>query len=292
MFNQFSSQHKAILLALIGFSSFSFADAGAKWLSQSYSIHQTIGLVQLSVITILLCCSKPLGGIKTLIDQSARANAKIHLFRGTLNAAINILIVYAFTQLPLATVYTAIFTKPYIAAILAIPLFGQAIGWHRAIAITIGFTGVLVAFEPWTQSFPLIMILVLIALPLIIALMFMASRWLQGGSLLAMAFWPAAISAIVNCILAFSDLSAIAWGDVSIFLVTGVFGAIGITCVSKAFQTGDSAAVSPMVYIEMLWGVILGFALFTDIPSANMIAGSAIIIASGCYLIYREKDAP
>ena len=153
-FKQISTQHKAIILALTGFSAFSFSDAGAKWLTQSYSSYQTVTLIQIFSLIVLLGFSKKLGALSTLFDQEAKANAKIHILRGALNAVITATIVYVFTQLPLTTIYTAIFTKPFIAALLAVPLFGQALGGHRLAAIAIGFTGILIAFPPTlTPSF-------------------------------------------------------------------------------------------------------------------------------------------
>lgn len=291
MFKAFPLQYKAILLALIGYSAFSFADVCAKWLTPHYSIYQIIALSQTCAVLLLLVFSHPLGKISSLWNQEACKNAKIHLLRGILNALISWLVVYAFISLPLATVYTAVFTKPYFAALMGAFFFGQAIGLHRALAISAGFIGILIAFQPWTQHFSPLMSLFLLILPIIIALMFSAGRWLKGGSMLALAFWPILISALVNFPLALTNWQAVDWAHAPLFIGSGLFCAIGVTAISRAFQIGDSAAVSPMLYIEMLWGLALGYIIFGDLPTASMLVGSAIIIGSGIYLIIREKRA-
>lgn len=293
MFNAFPPQYKAILLALIGYSAFACADAAAKWFTPIYNVHQIIVINQLCAVLILLgvtaASSKVLGPIRSLWDTDARKNIKIHGLRCTLNIAINLLLVYAFIELPIATVYTAIFTKPYIAALIGLFFFGQAIGLHRSIAITLGFTGILIAFQPWAQSFPLHLSLILIALPIIISFMFCGARWLKGGSILAMAFWPMLASAVANIPFAIPDWHMLNIMHTLIFILTAACTATGVVCVNRAFQIGDHAAVSPILYIEMLWAIGLGYILFSDVPDTKMLIGSALIIASGIYLILREK---
>lgn len=290
MINALSPQHKAILFALIGFSCFSFSDTGAKFLTHSYSTYQTIAAIQLCSLVLLLLAAPKLGGLRTLIDTTARKDAKIHLLRTLLNAGLTLLLVYAFTQLPLTSIYTAIFAKPYIAALLAIPLLGQALGPSRIIAITIGFTGVLIAFRPWEKTLPAATSLTLIALPAMIALLFLSARLLKTQNLFPVAFWPVAGTTAITIPLALIlDPSTLALTDLPLFFITGAFSISGILLVSRAFQIGDAAAVSPMVYIEMLWAILLGYIIFKDTPSPAMLLGSAIIIASGIYLLLTER---
>ena len=65
----------------------------------------------------------------------------------------------------------------------------------------------------------------------------------------------------------------------------------GIILVSLAFQTADSAAVTPIVYTEIIWAILFGALLFGDYPDRWMLIGAAVIIVSGLYLI-RSEHAP
>lgn len=296
MFKRIPANLKGILLGLIGYSAFACSDAGAKWLTPHYNVHQIIMLVQIFAGSLLLLFSLRfahfMGPITSLFDQAAKENAKTHLVRGILNASINMLIIYAFIELPLSTVYTSVFSKPFFAALLGLILFAQPIGLHRFIAILIGFSGILIAFQPWTQSFPLHLSLILIALPMIIALFFIAARWLrEEGSILAMAFWPILASMSANIPLAIINWQTPDLMHLPIFALTGLFCASGVVTVSRAFQIAQPAAVAPMLYIEMLWGLALGYILFSDIANAHMLVGSTIIIAGGIYLMWREHQA-
>jgi len=52
----------------------------------------------------------------------------------------------------------------------------------------------------------------------------------------------------------------------------------------------DRASVlSPFVYTQLIWVVILGYLVFDHVPSAWTMAGAAVVIGSGLYLLYRER---
>jgi drug/metabolite transporter (DMT)-like permease len=46
--------------------------------------------------------------------------------------------------------------------------------------------------------------------------------------------------------------------------------------------------VVPFDYTQLLWAVLLGWAIFGNQPPATTWAGAAAIIASGLYTLYRE----
>ena len=56
-----------------------------------------------------------------------------------------------------------------------------------------------------------------------------------------------------------------------------------------AMRSGDISFIAPFRYTALLWSILLGLGIFGDIPDLPMIAGSAIIIASGLYALYRER---
>ena len=92
--------------------------------------------------------------------------------------------------------------------------------------------------------------------------------------------------------MAILDWHHIDWHHIPIFIATAACSVTGVIAVSRAFQLGDSAAVTPMMYIEMLWGLLIGYFIFSDVPDLNMITGSIVIVLSGLYLIVKERHAP
>ena len=77
------------------------------------------------------------------------------------------------------------------------------------------------------------------------------------------------------------------WG--AVLLATLAFYMVGIVTMSKAFAIGESSAVAPIQYSQVLWGSLIGYFIFKEIPEISTIIGAIIIVLSGIYLIYREN---
>ena len=54
-------------------------------------------------------------------------------------------------------------------------------------------------------------------------------------------------------------------------------------------RSGDISFIAPFRYTALLWAIVLGFAVFGDVPDLPMIIGSAVIVGSGLYMLYRER---
>ena len=287
MINHLSQTQKGMLFAFTGYTMFAFSDASVKWLSeQGYSLYQIIAVDTAIGAALMLLCAPFLGGLASLKD---RKNAKAHGARIVLNTIINLLVLYCFSVMPLANAYTGIFTLPFTAAIIGMLLFGEKIGIHRWVSIVVGFSGVLIAFQPWQADANLMFMALPVISTIFIALMFMAARYLKDCSLLAMGFYPVIGTCLLLTPLAVIDWQAIDLAHLHGFIICGILMSSGIIFVSLAFQAADSAAVTPIVYTEIIWGILFGALLFSDLPDLWMIVGAVVIIVSGLYLIRSER---
>jgi drug/metabolite transporter (DMT)-like permease len=282
---------RAMALAFAGYTAFSMSDTCVKILAQrGYSVFEIITIDSLAACLFLLALSPWLGGLRSLKD---RENAKIHAARALLNTAVNTLLVYCLSVMPIATVYTAVFTKPIMAAVLAVPLYGERLTTSRLTAIGLGLLGVVIAFEPWRSAqsagLPILHIPLLGLTTLVIALSFLLARSLKGSSMLAMAFYPVAGSCLLTLPFMLADFRPVEMADLPFFLGSGLFVAMAVACVSHAFRIADSAAVSPLMYSQMIWAILFGSLLFDDRPGPMMLAGAVVIVASGIYLVASER---
>lgn len=283
-----SSTQRGMALAFGGYTAFAFSDVCVKLLTErGYSIFQIITVDTAFASLLLLAFSSKLGGLKSLKDP---LNSKIHALRILFNTGTNILLVYCLSFIPIATVYTAVFTKPLLVALMAIPLYRERVGFNRAASIALGLTGVLIAFQPWNEPMDAASLVLLMCATLCIALTFLLSRSLKGSSPLAMSFYPIFGSCVLTSPLMFMHFSPIMGGDLIFFLLSGALVAAAITAVSVAFHKTDSAAVSPMMYTEMIWAVLFGYLVFGDVTSPMMLLGAIIIAASGVYLVFSERQ--
>lgn len=290
MLSHLGKTQRGMALAFAGYTAFAFSDTCVKILSgRGYPAHQIVTVNTAVGALLLLLLAPKLGGLGSLRDA---ANAKVHALRAVLNAAVNLLLFYCLAAMPLATVYTAVFMKPVMAALIAAPLYGERIGLNRAASIALGLCGVLLAFQPWQAgagaeggSAALLMLTTLA-----IALVFVLSRSLVNSSPLAVAFYPVAGACVLTLPLTMADSMPLAAGDLPFFLMGGALSAGAITCVSLAFRAADSAAVSPLMYTEMIWAILFGVLIFGDLPDPAMMAGAGLIVMGGLYLIFSEKN--
>ena len=76
--------------------------------------------------------------------------------------------------------------------------------------------------------------------------------------------------------------------DFCLFLLIGILSIVAMTAMSLAFATTPGALLGPLHYTQLLWGVLLGFFVFGDVPGGFTILGAAVIIAAGLYLLWQE----
>ncbi|HSG94301.1 MAG TPA: EamA family transporter, partial [Afifellaceae bacterium] len=77
----------------------------------------------------------------------------------------------------------------------------------------------------------------------------------------------------------------------SLLLATGMFGALGHWVFIKAHEAAPAPVLAPFVYSQLIWMTALGYFIFGDIPDRATMAGAAVIVGSGLYLLYRERQA-
>jgi drug/metabolite transporter (DMT)-like permease len=71
--------------------------------------------------------------------------------------------------------------------------------------------------------------------------------------------------------------------------MTGLTGAIGHWCLIIANRHAPATLLAPFGYTQIIWMVAAGYLVFGDVPRQATLAGAAIIIGSGLYVLYRER---
>jgi drug/metabolite transporter (DMT)-like permease len=74
-------------------------------------------------------------------------------------------------------------------------------------------------------------------------------------------------------------------------VAVGFFGGLGHYAIIKAYQRAEAALVAPFAYTEIVWATSFGLFVFGDFPNLFTFIGTAIIIASGVYVVHRERKA-
>lgn len=286
MLSTFNDTQKGILYALIGFSAFVFSDSCAKWLSDDYPVLQIVGWSYLFSVLFGLIFSRSMGGLKNTL-KTPKLN--IHLARGLCNFGLAVSVVTAFQNMPLTSVYPILFLAPFLITILAIPIYKEHVPPINWFIIILGFTGVVIAFQPWTNSISLWVLVAFFTAICIAGLSLLARPLDERETLLSLSFYPS----MMNVILIFPFILYL-YGmpniyDLPIFMLAGVMLVCGMSGVASACRITRYAIIAPLHYSQLILVFIIGYFVFNERPDLWMIGGSLIIAISGLMLALSDK---
>ncbi len=76
--------------------------------------------------------------------------------------------------------------------------------------------------------------------------------------------------------------------DFALLVAAGICNGVAQFWWTKSLHLAPTSAVTPFNYLSLIWAMIVGFLVWGDLPTSDLIAGSAIVVASGLYLLWRE----
>lgn len=273
---------------LIAFAMFVVMDTSAKWLVVAGVPALQVAFLRFAVHLLwTLGIYLPREG-RTLFRSQARG---IQVARGALLASATLLNFTALQHLPLPVTISIFFAGPMLVCLLSIPVLGERVGPRRFAAVAVGFCGVLIVVQPFSERFDPHLFLSLAA-TLCAASYFVLSRLVRGRdgngtsqihtSIVGTALLsPFAVSAWVWP----TDLAQ--WG---LLLVIGSLGFLGHSMVTRAHELAEASVLAPTVYSQILYVSFASWVVFDSPPSPSTLAGASIIIASGLYLWRRERQ--
>lgn len=273
-----------MLIMLLGMFLFATNDALGKWLVATYSVGQVLLLRSAVALAILAPFLWKLG-LRPILSAE---RPLLQLARVLFSTVEVFCFYWAVIYLPLADVMTYWLAGPIYVAALSPFLLGETVGRVRWTAIALGFVGVLIALTPSGEIEPFA-IAVSIVGSLAFALMVVTGRTLRGTPdtvLVLFQILGALAAGIVLAPATWVDPSAV---DVLLLGALGVVAMVAHICVNRAVKLADAATVAPLQYTLLPWGIVLGWLFFADLPSATMLIGAAIIVASGCVIAVREN---
>jgi len=280
----------AILLMCAAVTLFSCLDASAKYLSGHLGV-PTGEIVWLRFVGQAFLMTAILGpaALPRLLQTK---KLSLQLFRSLLMVATTACNFIAVKYLRLDQTVSVAFLAPLVVAALAGPILGEYVGWHRAMAIVTGFIGILIVLRPGFADIHPAFAASLLSM-LAYALFMIITRKLAGiDPPLVTLFYALVLGVIGGAVFAIPQW---VWPN-SLFecvllLSLGAFGGFGHFLLIHAYRLAPASSVSPFLYFQLLSMVGLGYAVFGDEPDRWSLIGSAVVIASGLYLVHRERIA-
>ena len=282
-----SGNLRSIVAMLAAAAMFSCMDALLKVLSGSYSPMQVTGMRGL--VAMPLVCAYIAWRREFAAVFSPRLRWRLHLLRGVLGVATMVLFTLGLRSMGLAEAYTLTFVAPLIVTILSMPVLKETVLPRHWVAIFVGLCGVVIALRPDQDAFFSTGALAVLAAAVTYAVGSVVGRLLSRTEpSVTLVFWSTTSMSVGGCVLGAAvwiDISPAHWPVLLGLAVTGFLAQLAIT---EAFRHGQASAVAPFEYSALAWAVALDWLFWHAVPDATTLAGGAVIIASGIYLIRRE----
>ncbi|MBN2630163.1 MAG: DMT family transporter [Rhodobacteraceae bacterium] len=275
---------KGAVLSLAAFALYATHDVVVKYLGDTYNSFQIIffaGLLGFPLITFMLMSDRTDGN---LIPRHPWWS----LLRSVTAVVTGVAAFYAFSVLPLAQTYAILFAMPLLITVMAIPMLGEKVGIRRGLAVVVGLIGVLIVLRP--GSAPLSWgHLAALSAALTGALTSVIVRKIGADerSAVLMLYPMAATFLLTGAALPFVYVPM----PLEHLALNGVIAALAFIAALLsilAYRAAPAIIVAPMQYSQMLWAVFYGALFFDESADVFTLLGSAVIIASGIYIVLRE----
>ena len=297
---------RGITFLVIALLIFAVQDAVVKYLTEQYEVIQILTWRIIAVVVITACIALSKHGWDFLKTHQ-RA---LMLLRGFLAFAAFTNYYFALSYMPLGDAATIYMTAPLFVTALSVPLLGEHVGIRRWLAVIIGFTAVVFMLNPGSGLFRPIALLPLAAALFYSFIPILTRNFDSKEHTLTIVFYTTLsyavlclmLSAAVHLWPALPQDSGI-WGSIAqpwntlnaqawmLILLSSVMFTAGILCITTAYRAADVSVLAPFEYSYLLWATLIGYMVFSDVPTLRTWVAGFVIAGSGIYIAIRERHA-
>jgi drug/metabolite transporter (DMT)-like permease len=200
------------------------------------------------------------------------------------------LYLFALFHMPIANINAILQIVPLMITGAGAIFLGENVGWRRWTAIAVGFIGVLIIVRPGLGGFDIYGLLALGSM-VCITLRDMMTRIIPGGVHAFLIAWITAIAVGAGgAAYGLTEEWAMpGWQPLALIAGASTLVVSGYLTAIQAMRHGDISVVAPFRYTVVVWAIMVGYAVWGEVPDGPMLIGTAVIIATGIYTLYRER---
>ncbi len=277
---------KGIFLMIGAVACFAFLDSTAKYLNTHMDTLQVVWARYTSAFLLAFIFVNPFSypGLMRTTRLGLQMGRSLLLLLSTM------LNFFALRYLQLDQTTSIIFMTPFLVAVLAGPMLGEWISARRWIAILVGFCGVLLVTRPGFGGIHPAALLCVVG-AVCYAIYSIATRLLARTDSSETTLFYSNLVGFVAMSLVVPPFWTTPVRPLIIFLMIaiGALGGFGHYLLIIAHRLAPAPVLAPFVYTQLVWMIALGYGVFGDLPHAWTLAGAAIVIGSGLYLLWSER---
>lgn len=295
-----------VLYCVFGLFTFALQDTIVKDLSDTFPVLELLALRTYVVLVGLAMLI-----IVMRIPQGFGAKRPgILMLRGVIALVAFTCYYLALSKMALADGAAIYMTGPLFVTALSVPLLGERVGWHRWAAVAVGFAAAVYMVNPGSDVFQIVALLPLVAavayafIPIINRKIGLSEHALTIALYAMIAY--AGLATVAGVLIHLFDAQPMSdnifanltqhwlipdpW-EFTLISLSGILFIIGLLALTQAYRTLPVSIVAPFEYSYIVWATLLGYLVFSEVPSTRTWFGGAVIIACGCYVTWREKQA-
>ena len=214
------------------------------------------------------------------------------VWRGLIHTAGLLLWFVALPRIPLADMTAIGFTGPIFIMIGAVLLFGERMIWARWAASAVGFLGVLIVVAPKLSGAGGYYSLVMLASSPLFAASFLITKSLvRYDRPEVIVVWQSLAITVFTLPLALLDWVHPSPSQWALFIGCGMLGSAGHYCMTRGIRIAEISATQSISFLNLIWASILGYAVFSDVPTHSTMLGGLVIFAATTWIARREARA-
>lgn len=275
---------RGILFMIAASLLFAASSAIAKWVVALYPVGEVMFFRSFSSLLISAVFILPFTGLAVFSTKRPRD----HIARGLSQSISQTFTVIALWLMPLAGAVAINFSAPLFAALVSIIFLKEHAGLVRWAALLVGFFGVLVVTNPGADSLQ-VGALFALANAVMYGSVTVAVRGMsKTESANTLLMWQLATVAFFHTFLLFFGFKLPTTPDAALLIGSG-FANVGAQYLwTRALSLAPTTAVSPFYYFLLVWALLIDFVVWHELPTLPLLAGSAIVVASGLFLLRHE----
>lgn len=274
-----------IALMVMGMFLFTMNDAIGKWLVTDYAVGQLIAVRSFAALAVLLPILWKKGLLKGLFVCE---RPWLHTLRVILVVAEVSCFYWSVRYLPLADVFMFYLASPIFVTVLSVMFLGEKVGVYRWAAVLSGFVGVVLIFPPSEAALTL-PALVALGGSLSMALILILARQLKGaGGFALITYQTLGVAAVGTATLPITWITPTPV-DLALLCLLGLVATAAHFMLNRSVAIAPASVVAPFQYTAIIWAMILGYAVWGDVPSIQAVAGAVLVVGAGLLILHRER---
>jgi drug/metabolite transporter (DMT)-like permease len=266
---------------------FALSQAVTKWQVAQFSFAEVLFFRNLGSLAICGLLVLPRRGL----DVFATDRLGGHITRSAMQGTAQSCLAIAFGLMSLGGAIAINFSAPLFATLAAAIWLKEKVGRVRGAVLVTGFLGVLLVASPDAGAFQIGALFALVNAVLYGSV----TAVVRGMSKTETADTQIMYQTVLLTLMFSAALPVFgfAWPartiDLIALLLNGVLNGVGQYWWTRALSLAPASAVTPIYYFSLVWAMILGFAIWGDVPSLTLLAGSAVVVGSGLALFWHES---